>query len=359
MNQVQHDGIDVEPDVDATAPRTDVADAEPLTFAVMSRFFAVPLLIISLIVGGAVCVVLLFGGPATAPQRSIMELVQTLEANSGRRSMGLLLTQEKDLWQTALELGKRLENKESELTPEELKEVGARITRLLESDLAEVVRTPEDDADGAQKERLRSTRLVFLIRALGRTELPSVVSPLLDVVRSREEPYAAVAIQELANLKDVVPTDEAVAAIVEVITASDRPETLLTACPALSVLADAGNPAAIQALTTVYVKYEGEVSWSAALALARLGSATSKSSVMDLLDRSFWEDGERYVQRDEKGQMHRYPMPQGMIEQWLLAAMAVVPKVDDPDLWDMVDRLKSDRSLTVQAKANELLSART
>jgi hypothetical protein len=48
-----------------------------------------------------------------------------------------------------------------------------------------------------------------------------------------------------------------------------------------------------------------------------------------------------------------------MVEQWLLAAIEVVPELDDPDLWERVDRLKSDPSLAVRAKAEEVLSART
>lgn len=327
--------------------------------SVMGRFFAVPLLIISLIVGGAVSVVLLFGGPATAPQRSVWELVQTLEANSGRRSLGLLLTQEKDLWQTALELGKRLENKEAELTPEELHQVADRIAKLLQADLGSLDQVTPHPEERAQRARLRSTRLVFLIRALGRTELPSVVEPLLDVVRSRAEPYATVAIHELANLHELAPARATVGEIAAVVRSSDRSETLLTACPALSVLAEAGDPVAVDALKTVYMKHQGEVSWSATLALGRLGSGVAKSSLMDLLDRDFWESGERYEKRDEKGQVHRYAMPPDMIELWLLAALDVVPNLDDPDLWEMVDRLKSDRSLAVQARANELISART
>ena len=369
MDHTQHGDPGIERDDAARTPGEDAAGTsgtlddtpaiEPLTLPVIGRLFAVPLVIISLIVGGAVCVVLLFGGPATAPHRSIWELVQTLEANSGERSLGLLLTQEKDLWQTALEIGKRLENKEAELTDEEVEEVAARITTLLRADLKSLNHVRYSEEDRPQRQPVRSTRLVFLIRALGRTELPSVIQPLLEVVRSREEPYSTVAIHELANLREMVPTDEVTRVIAGIVNDTDRAETLLTACPALSVLADSGNPEAIDALKTTYVKFEGEVSWSAALALARLGSDAGKSAIMDLLDRDFWESGERYEKRDAQGQVHRYAMPPDMIELWLLAALDVVANLDDPDLWEIVDRLKSDRSLAVQAKASALISART
>lgn len=347
-------------DTQAT-PGSDLGsvEIEPLSLSMLGKFFGVPFIIIALIVGGAVCVVLLFGGPATAPHRTVWALLQSLEANSGERSLGLLLTQEKELWQTALELSNRLEHKDTELTSEELHEVADRVTRLLRKDLDHLDKMATLGDDRLKQEQLRSTRLVFLIRALGRTELEEVIPPLLEVIRSRQEPYSTVAIHELANLHELVSGDEAVGVVARVVRESDRPETLLTACPALSVLAKQGNLQAIEALKSVYLSHEGEVSWSAALSLARLGSLSGKSSLLDLLDREFWEAPDRYEMRDDAGQLHRYPMPPGMVERWLLAALDVVWKVDDPDLWEMVDQLKSDSSLSVRAKANEVLADRT
>ncbi len=345
--------------VDGPSRAMDDVQIEPITLSMLGKFFGVPFLIIALIVGGAVCVVLLFGGPATAPHRTVWALLQSLEANSGERSMGLLLTQEKELWQTALELSNRLENKDKELSADELQEVADRVTKLLRADLVHLDKMATFDEERVQQVDLRSTRLVFLIRALGRTALDDAVAPLVEVVRSRQEPYSTVAIHELANLHTLVSGDELVTIISQIVRESDRTETLLTACPALSVLAEPGDAVAIEALKSVYLGHEGEVSWSAALSLARLGSTAGKSSLMDLLDREFWSSAERYEKKDESGQVHRYPMPQGMIERWLLATLDVVLKVDDTDLWEMVDQLKSDPSLAVQARANELIAART
>lgn len=354
--KTQIDETDTTP---ASSAPTDVLDVEPLGFRLLAQFFGIPLLIISLIVGGAICVVLLFGAPATAPQRSVAALLQELEANSGERSMGLLLTQEKELWQTALELSNRLEHKDTELSSDELKEVADRISKLLIADLDHVHDMASFDKERDQQQNVRSTRLVFLIRALGRTELSSVSDTLLKVVERGQEPYTSVAIQEIANLHDVVPMPQAIPLIAKVAQTSDQATTLLTACPALSVIAPHQDPTAIKALKRVYTMHGGEVSWSAALALARLGSDAAKPTMLDLLDRKFWESGERYQKLDAQGQTHRYAMPKAMVDQWLLAAIDVVPELNDPDLWEMVDRLKSDPSLAVRAKAEAVLSART
>jgi len=354
--KVNNDGI--EPTSATKEPR-EVLEVEPPSFAMLGQFFGVPLLIISLIVGGAVSVVLLFGAPATKPHRSVWELLQTLESNSGQRSLGLLLTQEKELWQTALELSNRLENKGSELSADDLERVAERIATLLLTDLEHLDKMPTFGDERARQDDVRSTRLVFLIRALGRTELPQAGQTLVEVVERGEEPYGGVAIHELANLHQVRPMTDAIPVIAEAALSSTRRETLLTACPALSVMAPRQDPLAVKTLKRVYAKHGGEVSWSAALALSRLGSDAAKATLMDLLDRAFWESGLRYEKRDAQGQAHRYPMPPEMVEQWLLAAIDVVPGLDDPDLWELVDRLKSDPSLAVRAKAEKTLSTRT
>ena len=58
---------------------------EPMTFSTLGGFFAVPLLIIGSIVGGAVIVVLLFAAPSAPEARSIESLLQALESGGGHR----------------------------------------------------------------------------------------------------------------------------------------------------------------------------------------------------------------------------------------------------------------------------------
>ena len=337
---------------------SDAPDLEPMTFSLLGRFFLVPLIIISAIVGGAVCVVLLFGGPVTSEQRPIAELLQTLESTTGEKSFGILLPREKELWQTALELSVRLKDKgkESSFSTEELDTVSRRVSSMVNADLAVLDRLAE--LGGATQVDIRSRRLEFLIRALGRTGRPSAIAFLVELVRSRREPFVQVAMQELVDLR----AEPGVAAAIEPMTAlldgASSDETSLVACTCLSVLAGVGDVAVIEALKRVRLRSEGEVEWSAALALARLGSDAGAATLLDLLDRKFLESGDRYHTRDEKsGVVHRYPLPPGQVEQILIAAIDAASNLANTDLWEMIERLKSDPSPAVRGKVAATLKA--
>jgi len=333
---------------------TEPPELEPMTWSLMGRWFGVPLLIIGTIVGGAVVVVLLFGGPATAEQRSVDSLLQALESNSGERSAGVLLPREKELWQTALELSERLAKKEAELTSDELHTVALRLASMVEVDLANLDRITAFGDDLSTQRELRSSRFDFLLRALARTECDEAIDPLIRVVASGREPYVAVAMQQLGNLHDLPNANRAVEPILAVIEKSNRAETLLTGCTVLSVLGERDDPQVVDALSRVRLANDGEVEWSAALALARLGSDAGKPTLLDLLDRKHLESGERYEVRDAAGSIQRYAMPPNRVEALLIASMEAAVNLEDDDLWGMIDRLKSDSSPAVRGKAMEL-----
>lgn len=328
--------------VSGTAQAGELPPIEPMTWSLLGRFFGVPLLIIGTIVGGAIIVVLLFGGPAAPQQRSINELLTALEASTGERSAGILLPREKELWQMALELSTRLEKGDSELTGDELKTAVDRIAAMVEADLAhpDPIAAPPDDIQ-SQRE-LRSRRFEFLVHALGRTGRAEAVQPLIDVVIAQREPYVAAAVQELGNLREFLEAKQAVGPMVGLLSDSQRPETLIVASTALSVLADRGDERVVVALKAVLFSHEGEVAWSAALALARLGDGSGRSVLLDMLDRTFWEKG------------GRFQTVRPRIDAMLLATIDAASQLDDRGLWEAIGQLKSDPSPSVRAKAEEV-----
>jgi len=333
-------------------------DLEPMSLSLLGRWFGVPLLIIGTIVGGAVVVVLLFGGPASAEQRSVESLLQALESSGGERSAGVLLPREKELWQTALELSERLAKKEAELTSDELHVVARRLATMVEVDKANLDRITAFGEDLSTQRELRSGRFDFLMRALARTECDEAIDPLISVVAGGREPYVAVAMQQLGNLYALPGAKRAIEPILAVLEKSNRAETLLTGCTVLSVLAVRDDPRVVNALSAVRLAHDGEVEWSAALALARLGSSAGKSTLLDLLDRAHLESGERYQVTDESGKVHRYSLERGRVDAILTAAMDAASRLDDADLWNMIDRLKSDPSPAVRGKAIEVFGRR-
>ncbi len=344
-----------------TAQISDARDIEqavpPMTWTLMGRFFAVPFLVISLIVSGAILVVFLFGGPASPERRSIEDLLAGLESTSGQRSAGVLLPREKELWQMALELSLRLEKKDRELTPDELTQAATRIAAMVDMQVhapgaANLIELDGDDA------AVRSRRLEFLIHALGRTEQPEAVAPLVKIVTLHREPYVPAALQELGNLHRLPEARASVGDIVQSLARSPRPETAMVAATALSVLATPGDPAVVDALKSLMFAQEGEVAWSAAMALARLGDSSGRTVLMDMLDRAFWESGDRFQKIDESGSVRRYPMPPQRIEALLIAAIDAASHLRDEALWDAMETLKSDPIPSVRAKAAEVESRR-
>lgn len=342
---------------DATGDLGYSPGAGPLTASLLGKLFAVPFLIIGTIVGGAVLVVLLFGGPASPQRRGVDSLLQSLEASSGGKSMGLLLPREKELWQTAVELSMRLEKKnlEAQLTEAELKSVAARLSALVRADLANLDSLLTSGSERLDQRAVRSRRLEFVIHALGRTERPEAVGPLLDVLRDGREPYVTVAMQELGELRALPETRQAIEPITEILTTTTGSETRLMACTVLSVLATSDDQGAIDALAATRLSSEGEVAWSAALALARLGSRAGKSTLLDLLDRSFLESDERYHVSDAAGNVRRYRLPPQRVDEFLLAAIGAASKLDDAELRAMIERLESDPSPAVRVRATDAL----
>jgi len=329
-----------------------------MTWTLLGRFFGVPLLIIGTIVGGAAMVVVLFGGPSAPEKRSLESLLATLESNSGERSAGVLLPREKELWQTALELSERLERKEAELTAEELHRVAGRLAAMVAAELVRVDPIEATDDDLPQQRNLRASRFDFLLRALARTECEEAVPPLIAVVNSGRGAYVALAIQQLANLHELTAAGAAVEPILKALSGSPGAETLLTATTALSVLAPRGDTQVIDTLKGLLLIHDGEVGWSIALALARLGDSAGKSTLMDLMDREYLESGPWYRTVDASGNVQSHPLPPERVKALLIAAMEAASTLDDADLWSMIDRLKFDALPAVRGKAMEVTDRR-
>lgn len=337
------------------------SDAEAMSVPMLARLFGVPFMIVSFIVGGAILVVFLFGGPVLSKERSVDELLSALEGTSGEKSAGILPPREKKLWQTALELSKRLQDRETEFTDSELLTVTQRLSDIIRSDLSHRNTFATFGDERIRQKEVRISRLQFAIRALGKTGRPEAVEPLIEVVESGIHPFVQVAIQELGNLYELPAARSAISPVLAVMKGSDSSEVLLSATTALSVLGgqdESADPAVISGLDDVRLTWEGEVAWSAALALARLGSAAGKSTMYDLLDRSFWENGERYTVIGDSGNVLRYRMPPHRIEGLLVAAIDAASQTTDPDLWELIEGLKSDPSPIVRGRAVAVLARR-
>jgi len=303
-------------------------------------------------------VVFLFGGPAAPRHRTADELLTALEATSGAKSVGILLPREKELWQTALELTQRLEHKEAEFTDQELDTIAERLGALALADLAHRDTISAFGQAREQQAQVRTTRLEFVLRALGRTGRRAAIKPLEEVIESGWQPFSRVAVAAIGDLGSLPEAASCVDPVLAAMARANSPEALLTCATVLSVIAPHGSETVIKRLDQVRLTHDGEVEWSAALAMARLGSGAGKSTLTDMLDRSFWESGNRYEKRDASGAVHQYPMPPQRVDELLIASAVAVSNTNDADLWESIQKLKSDRSSVVRGRVGKLVMRR-
>ena len=333
------------------------ADIEPLTLPLIGKMFGVPLIIIGVIVGGAIVVVLLFGAPSSTRKHDLNALLQSLEASQGQKQMGMLLPREKEHWQAGLELTRRLHA--GEFDESQLDEIATRLARLVTGLAAELKQRESASGAVVAMHKPAVTRAVFLIRALGGTRRPQAIAPLVAVVRTGDGTCGVVAIEQLGGMVGTAGLDRAIEPILDALSDSAGAEIRLVASTVLSLIAEPTDRRVIEKLSEVRLANDGELAWSAALALARLGSNAGKSTLLDLLDRSFWESGDRYQTIDGQGSAVRYKMPPQRIDHLLIAAVDAAENLGDRDLWEMMERLKSDTSPIVSSRAARACKERT
>src|SRR5262245_59306014 len=101
-------------------PAANDTQASPMTPRLMARLFVVPALIVCVLLAVA-GVVVMFGSSSLGKQQSISELIEVLKYDDGQRTLTyMLLPHDKEYWQAAQELAKRLSNRDMALRPEEV-----------------------------------------------------------------------------------------------------------------------------------------------------------------------------------------------------------------------------------------------
>lgn len=316
----------------------------PMTPTLLARLFGVPLLIISVIVGCAVVVVLLFGSITSDRERSIASLLQVIETHSAEKTAGVLLPNEKEVWQVSRELALRLRKKDVELSAEELEVVVRRLSALLE----------RWSAESSALSEMGRERLHFVMRALALTESPDAVGPIAALVRDASAKTRREALSSLALLGE---NTDVRAAFPRMIAALDDTDAVVRtmACVSLSAVArDAADPAVQSALEKRYFDENREVRWNAALALARLGNGRGKSLLLDMLDRAYWEDEVKVRIKAGDGSVSEYAMPPGAVDRYLVATVEAASHLSDPDVWTRIRGLEADAAAAVQNEVRKV-----
>jgi HEAT repeat protein len=346
---------DVEPDghvVDASAEsgesvvessadqvdRDGDPDLESLSPTLLARLFGVPLLITGMIVGCAIVVVLSFGSITEDRQRPVGELLAILESHTGEKTVGVLLPNEKEVWQVARELALRLTKKEVELSAEDLRVTADRLAAL----------TDEMGGRSSSLSDMGRRQLHLVMAALALTELPESVGPLVRLLDDPDASTRQVALSQLGLLGDVIGPSSG--AISEIVSCLDDPEPVVrtTACVVLSVLGDGGNPGVVAGLESAYYDDDREVCWNAALALARMGNSIGKPLILDMLERRYWEDEVLVRTASSSGTSLEYALPPAAVERYLLASIEAASNLDDAEVRQQIGRLSGDSSPAIK-----------
>ena len=318
----------------------------------MARWFGVPLLILTIIVGGAIVVVLLFGSLATEGERSLDELLTLVESEGGEKVLGMaLMPQDKEVWQAARELSMRLEQPEAELAPHELDAVVARLSGLTDRLLEKSEKLGES---GLQK-------LEYVLSAPAKTRSLEAVKPLERCLASPRWQVRRQALQALGTMHGNPRVGKRVVGRIGVILREDPDPVVRTvAAYVLSFLGDPADPAVITGLTRACRddQEDREVVWNAALSLARLGSVAGKGQLLDMLDRVYWEKSVTVRTMLKSGQVLEKPMSLPRVESHLMTAIDAVSRLDDPQLWRAVAALEEDSSAKVVGKVRQVLAER-
>jgi HEAT repeat protein len=320
------------------------------TPASLGRLFAVPLLIVVMIVGCSVVVILLFGWISESREMSVEQLVDQIVTGASRFKAGegekvlrvAMLPEDKELWQAAKELAERLESDSPEDLPPEKKPM-----------VAEKLGTILKEAQAAEQTEMGQKMQQFLLQALGRLGQPESVEILIGYALDESQPMGTRrdAITALVLMRSV-PDARAAWPLIAPLIESREPVLRVMATLAVGALVDPDNEKAIDVLVDASRSTDREVMWNATLALGRLGRDQAVFGLLDMLDRDYWE---KIRVEDQSGNPMDVGLSPQVIEYYLISAMDAAVRVGDPRLKEAVEKLDDDPSLKVRDHAIKTL----
>lgn len=318
--------------------------------SLLARLFGVPFLIVTLIVGCAVVVVLLFGSITTEQQRGVDQLLATLEREPSGKLFGVAMSpQDKEIWQAAKELAARIQRKDAEMTDADMDRVVERLTSYVDRDLKRS-RTPTDD---------RLEPLHFFIAALAHSGREEAIVPVVRCLSAEDAPTRREAIKALAEAHDAPGVRATAPRIADLLDDND-PTVRVMAAYALTFIGRAEDAAIAARLSQACASpgEDREVRWNAALTLARWGDPAAQGLILDMLDRDYWEKRTPVRLDGPGGSIVEQPMPPAQADEILTATVAAAAHLPGDDVWRAIARLESDHAPSVQAAARTALRDR-
>jgi HEAT repeat protein len=315
---------------------------EAMTPTLMGRLFIVPAIIVCVMLAVAV-VVVMFGTTTIDKQASISDLIDRLEQDPGERTMSMLLPRAKESWQAAQELAHRFEQKDKFLKADEIEPTAQRMVALLAKYPA-----------GLNTEDAGPPQQYFVMLALAKLGSPTAVEPLTALLKDANWNTRRTALAALAEMKGVPQAKAALPAVYPLLN-DEKPAVQIVACATIATLADRGDPVAIQNVAG-RLESDREISWNAAMTLARLGSDRGKLVLMNILERGFWEGLDLDYVEDGAAIRRKYSPLE--VEKNLSAAIDAAASLKDVELSGLIEKLTNDPSVIVRNAARASVTSK-
>ena len=311
---------------------------EPMTSGFMARLFVVPAIIVCVLLAVAV-VVVLFRSTAIDQPMSVDQLLAKIEQDPGERTLGtMLLPAARESWQAAQELAHRFEQRDKFLTAEQVEPTARRLIAVLDKF---GVGRDETQAGPAQQ--------YFVMLALGRLNSPLAIEPLAKRLTDPNAATRRTAMQSLAEMRGSAELRQVVSRIIPLLN-DTKQEIQIVASATIAAIAEPADETALRALAE---KLDGptEVSWNAAMGLARLGSGRGKLVLMNMLDRGYWEGYDlTYTEGEPPVQVNRR-FGDSEVSRNLCAAIDAAARIADAELSGLVQKLETDKAVAVREAA--------
>ncbi|MCB9853045.1 MAG: HEAT repeat domain-containing protein [Phycisphaerales bacterium] len=332
-------------DRDAIAPQVP-----PMTATLMGRLFVVPALVVVSLLAVAV-VVILFGASPIDKPRSVAELMNVIESDSGDRSLGntVLSPKSKQTWQAAQELAIRFEK--GHFDGEPIAPMADRLIRLIKDRRANASNTAGDDEDHASGIALQQ----FLILALSKLNTVNGLEATVGLLSDPDPQIRRIALQAIANMRSL---PESVDSLTKMYPLLEDPvaEVRIVAALAIATIAPKGDQTAIDRIAAMTAT-DRDTQMNRATALARLGSSRGRNMMLNMLSREYWKNLSSTADDANSGW---HPLSDDEISDRLIAIAPIAAGLNDAKVIEAVETLsKSDPSPRVRDAALAALSQRS
>jgi len=192
----------------------------------------------------------------------------------------------------------------------------------------------------------------FLVIALARLKVPEAIEPIAGLLDEEDSDLRRIALQGLAEMHEVEGIQARLPAMYPLLEPGQPTEVRMVAALAVAAVAQRFDEDAIKQLNRMSAD-DVEIRLAKATALADLGSTSSKLTLLNMLDRQFWQGLSVDV---GQGSGATRKLSEREIAQRLCGIAPVAARLQHPDIDAMLETLAAnDPSVQVRETVRQAL----